>query len=159
MEFSTESNDKDKMDHNLLNKNDTIGSNDNYNSLLDELGSKTEEFMKVICTTKTVKTAAGKIQADNIIKWHETDKSNLEKLISTSVLENGINIQAIKEKIEEMKISQNEMQKKIKELEENETKLKIQIDTKQFQVDALNLSVKERDDKIQYLKQKLRENQ
>uniref|UniRef100_A0A914PLB0 Uncharacterized protein n=1 Tax=Panagrolaimus davidi TaxID=227884 RepID=A0A914PLB0_9BILA len=92
------------------------------------------------------------VESQKATKQKETD---LEQILSKMVLDGEIRTKDFEEKIEQMKIAQNEMQKKIKEFEQKEVESKDQIDTKSFQVELLKLNVKEKDDKINYLKQKL----
>uniref|UniRef100_A0A914QME8 Uncharacterized protein n=1 Tax=Panagrolaimus davidi TaxID=227884 RepID=A0A914QME8_9BILA len=77
----------------LTLSDDTGGKScEEYNILLDKLEKKTDEFMKIIGTTKTVqvyplddiaykKLEAFITSADNIIKWYELNKSRSKTTI------------------------------------------------------------------------------
>uniref|UniRef100_A0A914QKM2 Uncharacterized protein n=1 Tax=Panagrolaimus davidi TaxID=227884 RepID=A0A914QKM2_9BILA len=125
---------------------------------LDKSRSKTtidKLSNEVTLSNQACKDVIQKIaESQKAIKQKETD---LEQILSKMVLDGEIKTKDFEEKIEQMKIAQNEMEKKIKEFEQKEAESKVQIDTKSFQVEVLKLNVKEKDDKINYLKQKLQQ--
>uniref|UniRef100_A0A914Q988 Uncharacterized protein n=1 Tax=Panagrolaimus davidi TaxID=227884 RepID=A0A914Q988_9BILA len=120
--------------------------------------SRSETTIDQLMNEVTVSNQACK---DVIQKFVESQKAtkqkeaDLEQILSKMVLDGEIKTKDFEEKIEQMKIAQNEMQKKIEEYEQKEAESEVQIDTKSFQVELLKLNVKEKDDKINYLKQKL----
>uniref|UniRef100_A0AC35F2Z7 Uncharacterized protein n=1 Tax=Panagrolaimus sp. PS1159 TaxID=55785 RepID=A0AC35F2Z7_9BILA len=176
MENLTSSINNDEEDQPLfVNNNDSGKSCEEYNILLDKLEKKTDDFMKVICTTKTVTVNGRNVQvkplksiayknleafitsADNIIKWYEADKSQSKATIGNHLNEVTVSNKAFKD----MKQKTNDMQKTIAEQKDTITSTKTILDgeiknAKDFEekIQKMKIAQNEMQKKIVELEQK-----